>query len=88
MVRVLIRPNARNPDSVAAELLHQYNVKPAMLLRNAVLPLGVHLHDPVRGQVIRHLAHIVQVDKGITLRLAAGHGQAHKCVGSLNDAFQ
>ena len=85
MVRVQIRPNVRSLGSVVAELLHQYNVRPAMRLHNVRLLLVAQPHDPAHGQVALHLAHIDQVDTG----LAQGDVlQVYQCVNSLNDAFQ
>ena len=71
-----------------AELLHQYNVKPEMPLHNVLLPLVAHLHGPLDDQVIRHPAHIVLVDKGVTLQIATVVVRVHKCIGRLNDVFQ
>ena len=85
MVREQIQHNARSLDSVAAELLHQHNVKLAMLPHIVRLLLVAQPRDPVHGQVALHLALIDQVDTG----LAQGDVlRAHKCVNSLNDAFQ
>ena len=85
IVREQIQPNARSQGNVVAELLHQYNVKLAMLPHSVRLLLVAQPRDPVHGQVAFHLAHIDQVDAG----LARGDMlQAHQCVNSLNDAFQ
>jgi len=85
IVREQIQPNARSQGNVVAELLHQYNVKLAMLPHNVRLLPVAQPRDPVHGQVALHLAHIDQVDAG----LARGDMlQAHQCVNSLNDAYQ
>jgi hypothetical protein len=95
MVCGQIRPNALSQDSVVAEQLHQYNVKPAMLPHNVLLLLVAHLPDPVHDQVALHLAHIGQValHPAHIGQVDMGHApedvlQAHQCADNLNDAFQ
>ena len=85
MVRVQIQSNARSLDIVVVELLHQYNVRQAMLPHNVQLLLVTQPHGLLHGQEAPHLAHIDQVDTG---RAQGDALQARLCANSPNDVFQ